>query len=389
MTLDVETLMIISAVAPFGMGILMMIYLFQRKVYPGFGRWVLANFMFSLGFFSIALRGHIPDILSIVLGNSFIVYSEILVYEGIECYFGRAPFRISNYLILTVYILIQSYLTYIDPNTNMRIVLISAALFILIGRAGFALLNSNLPKLSKTTRSAAALFFFSAFVPFLRAIYTLLQTKPVDLFTDVMGAWSSMVILVAIIAWTFYYFFLTSARLESELQSAHEEMTQFAVTDFLTELHNRRYFLQQGQNEFERSKRNGLTFSIFFIDLDDLKTINDQFGHNTGDMALMHVARIIKSEVRPYDLAARFGGDEFVLLLCNVNKEQASYIAERIRSTAEQFIFVMESQQIPIRLSLGVTSLNAEDMELNQILQRADTALYKAKNDGRNRTIIT
>lgn len=370
------------------MGVLMAIYLFERKVYPGFGRWMLANFLFGLGFFSIALRGKIPDLISIVLGNGLLVYSEVLVYEGVERFFGRRPFRMSSYLILITYLLVQTYFTYIDPNINKRIILISVALVILIARVGFALLNSNIPTLSKTIRSAAVLFFFSAFVPFLRTIYTLLQTKPVDPVTDVMGAWSSMVILIAIIAWTFYYFFLTSARLESELQQAHEKMTQFAATDSLTELYNRRYFMEHGQSEFERSKRNNLTFSIFFIDLDELKMINDQFGHNTGDLALAHVAGIIKGEVRPYDLAARFGGDEFVLLLSDVNKEQAIIIAERIRSTAERNIFQVEARQIPIRLSLGVTSLEAEDNDLKKILHRADTALYKAKNDGRNRVIV-
>ena len=367
----------------------MTVYFFERKVYPGFGRWVIANFLFSMGYFTISLRDTTPPFFSIVVGNSLLVYSEILVFEGIELFFGRAPFSRFNYFVLLLYTIVQYYLTYISPSVNLRVILISIALIILIVRAGLALLNPTIPRLSKTSRSAAAIFFVTALVPFLRTIYTLMQSSPIDLKTDVMGAWASIAIIIAISAWSFYYFFLTSARLELELQQAREEMVQFATTDALTELYNRRYFLERSEGELRRARREGRGFSLIFVDLDNLKLLNDKFGHGAGDAVLTTVSGILKNEVRLYDLAARFGGDEFVLLLCNVNKEQAASVAERIRVTAEQCSLMLNSQPIPIRLSLGVSSLEEQDTEINQILQRADVALYKAKNEGRNRVAIS
>lgn len=389
MLLDIRTLVIISAIMPLGMGTLMAMYLFNRKVYPGFGRWVLSNFIFSLGFFSLSLRNIVPDFVAIILSNSFMVYSEILVFEGIQRFYGKRAFDLFNYLTLIIYILVQSYFTYIIPNVNARIIWIGLVLSILITRSGVALLHSTIPRLTKTSRPAAFIFFVTATIPLLRAIITAFQTNPVDLLEDELGAWFSVLIVTSITIWNFYYYFLTSARLEMELSQSHEELKQRANTDYLTKLYNRQYFMEIGMMEFERSKREKQTFAILYIDADNLKNINDQFGHEAGDRAVQHIAQILKNEVRPYDVAARFGGDEFVMLICNVNMEQAVLIAERIRITTERTSDKTSQHALPIRLSLGVATLAPQDKNLDQLLHRADTALYQAKNDGRNRVALS
>lgn len=385
MSLDVQTLAVLSILLPLGMGLLMGGYLKDRKVYPGFSRWVLANFLFCLSFLLISLREVVPAFLSIIVGNGLLLYSEILVFEGIELFFGRRAFRLSNYLLWAVYILVQFYFTYIDPNINLRVVWISILLVILISRSGLALLHYTIPQLGKIANTTAALFFFTALSPLARTFYALQQPCPIEMMSDNAGAWIAVGMIAAVVAWTFQFFFLNSARLEMELLDAREEMTQLAATDTLTELHNRRHFLEHGKWEFERAKREKQTFCIFFIDLDNLKKINDQFGHEAGDTAILQVAKILKSEVRPYDLAARFGGDEFTLLLCNVNREQAVLIAERIRATAAQCPITAQMQEIAVQISVGVTALLPADLELKEVLQRADSALYRAKKEGRNR----
>jgi len=389
MLLDIRTLVILSAIMPLGMGILMAVYLFQRKVYPGFERWTMSNFVFSLGFFSLSLRGYIPDFITVILSNSLLVYCEILVFEGIQRFFGRRAFDPVNYLILTVYILVQSYFTYITPNINSRIFWICLVLSILILRSGVALLHSTIPRLERTTRSAAFIFLVTGIIPFLRAMHVLFQHNQIDLMDDELSAWANVVIVTAVMIWDFQYFFLTSARLEMELSQSHEEITQRANTDYLTKLHNRQYFMERGEVEFERSKRENQPIAILFIDVDDLKTINDRFGHAAGDRAVQQTAQILKNEVRPYDLAARFGGDEFVMLICNVNKEQAALIAERIRALAEQAPISPNQQTTYIRLSLGVAAASPQDVQLDQVLQRADSALYRAKSEGRNRVAVS
>ena len=389
MPLDIRTLVIVSAIMPLGTGVLMAMYFFHRKVYPGFGHWVLSNFIFSLGFFLLSLRNNVPDFIAIILSNSIMVYSEILVFQGIQRFFGKRAFDLFNYLTLIIYILVQSYFTYIVPNINARVIWIGLVLSILILRSGVALLHSTIPRLTKTSRQAALIFFVTATIPLLRTVYTALQIDQVDLLADELGAWFSVLIVIAITMWNFYYYFLTSARLEMELSQSHEELTQRANTDYLTKLYNRQYFMEFGMMEFERSKREKQTCAILFIDADNLKKINDQFGHEAGDKAVQHIAQILKNEVRPYDVAARFGGDEFVMLICNVTREQAAQIAERIRITTEQTSSSTGQHTLPIRLSLGVATLASQDTNLDQLLRRADTALYQAKNDGRNRVAVS
>lgn len=389
MLLDIRTLVILSAIIPLGMGGLMTVYLFQRKVYPGFERWVISNFIFSLGYFLISLRDIAPNFIAIILSNSLMVYCEILVFEGIQRFFGKRAFDLLNYLLLAVYILAQSYFTYIVPNINARIILVSLVMSILIFRAGMAMLQSPIPQLAKNTRSAALIFLATAVIPFSRAIYTLFQDDPINLLDDALSAWFSVGIVTAATIWNFHYVFLTSARLEMELSQSHEEISQRANTDYLTKLHNRQYFMERSLVEFERCKREKQTFAILFIDLDNLKRINDQLGHAAGDKAVQHTAQILKKETRPYDLAARFGGDEFVMLIYNVNMEQAAQIAERIRFTTEQTSKTTGEHALPIRLSLGVATLTPQDTNLDQLLHRADEAMYQAKKNGRNRIAVS
>ncbi len=102
----------------------------------------------------------------------------------------------------------------------------------------------------------------------------------------------------------------------------------------------------------------------------------------------MHIAAILRDEFRSYDIAARFGGDEFVAMLTNVNQRQALVIAERIRSVAEKSPALFEARTIKFRFSAGISSLKSKDADLHLALKRADDALYKAKREGRNRVVV-
>lgn len=382
------TLVVVSAITPIFMGVLLLAYMLQRKVYAGFGHWVAANFVLSSSYLFGSLRQvDAHPIISIVLANILAVYTEILVYEGIRLFFGHRAFSFTNYLILFIYTLVQLYFTFIIPNISIRIIWYSIAMSLIMVRSGMALWNPAIPELTPTARSASILVLLSALLPILRAIHVI-TSGGVNTIIDDFSALINIATILTVIGWAFYYFFLTSARLELELHQAREEMAQIAITDPLTGLHNRRYLMEHGAFEFERAKRERYPVSIVFIDLDNLKTINDKFGHEAGDMALNFLTHTLQSEIRPYDLAVRFGGDEFILLLPNTHTEEAASIAERIRTKAGQTSLPQKFNNTYIYLSLGVASSEEKDTDIQQVLQRADGALYQAKNEGRNRVII-
>jgi diguanylate cyclase (GGDEF)-like protein len=374
----------ISALMPFVLGLIMTIYWRERKTYGGFGRWVIADFAFGLGGLLITLRGILPDALSIVLGNVIVVYAEILIYEGVQRFYARPMFSRLNYLILGCYLLLQTYFTYLDSDINARTALVSLVLAILILRSGLSLLNCPFPQLKRTSQTAASIFLLTAIFPGIRLIYALRQTEPIDLFSDALGAWSSLAAVISLLLWTFYFFLLNSARLELDLETARRELEKLANTDALTGLYNRRHFFEHAEMEFQRAKRQECNVSFLLLDADYFKLINDTHGHDAGDLVMKALAAIFQQEIRAFDLVARFGGDEFVIMLVDVDQDRALAIAERIRGVVAATPIRFGSRTLNVQLSVGISSFDSKDPDLTTILKRADNALYHAKNEGRN-----
>jgi diguanylate cyclase (GGDEF)-like protein len=154
--------------------------------------------------------------------------------------------------------------------------------------------------------------------------------------------------------------------------------------DFLTKLLNRAETVAGLKRELARSQRSGQPVAIILADIDHFKQINDSHGHAAGDDALKEVARRLKGNLRAYDLAGRYGGEEFLLILPTCNLETAMRRAEQLRlAVSRDFLTVYGT--IPLTLSFGVTvSAATSDMNVEELLQQADQALYRAKQSGRN-----
>ena len=179
-----------------------------------------------------------------------------------------------------------------------------------------------------------------------------------------------------------------------------EELQRSARTDSLTELYNRRYFMDLAKHEAARSVRYGTPFSICLLDADHFKQVNDSYGHEAGDKVLKALSDTLVHSVREMDVPARFGGEEFVVLLPATACSAAQIVAERIREAIAETVINFEGKKISCTVSVGVTSSTLtsgglpkteEDTEpsspipsLDQMLQHADVALYAAKKKGRN-----
>jgi len=382
--LDVRTIGLISALMPFVLGLIMTVYWRERKTYGGFGYWVIANFAFGTGYLLVSLRGIVPDFYSIIIGNLITIIAEILIYQGIQLFYNRPVFHILNSIILVLFIILQSFFTYVDPNINTRIVLVSFIFFILVVRAGLSLVKCPFPGLHRTAQSAGQIFFVTAVLPLTRSIYALSRTEPIDLFSDTISSWYAMLAMMSILVWTFYFFLINSARLEMDLETARSELLLIANTDPLTGLYNRRHFLEHAELEFQRAKRHEHDVSFLLLDVDDFKLINDNYGHDAGDIVMINLATIFRRQIRAFDMVARFGGDEFVIVLVNADEDEAFVAAERIRNVVEQTPMVFDSGTMNIHLSVGIAAFSIRDTELGVVLKRADKALYQAKRQGRN-----
>ena len=198
--------------------------------------------------------------------------------------------------------------------------------------------------------------------------------------------YSLAIIIPSIIASTASYINLS---LYFELEQSRQEIHILANTDDLTQIFNRRHFFELAERELERSRRNGDSLAIVLFDIDDFKNVNDSHGHLTGDFVLQDICQVCKTIVRPYDVFARFGGEEFIFLLPNTNATRAQAVADRLRSLISKRTVIYKETTVQITISVGLAVFNPQKDTLDDLISRADSALYVAKRMGKNRLEVS
>ncbi len=175
--------------------------------------------------------------------------------------------------------------------------------------------------------------------------------------------------------------FIASNNIEA---AYHDEVYRLTTVDGLTQVFNRRYFEDTLERELARCHRHHRALSLVMIDIDWFKRINDTHGHLAGDMVLKGIATLIKTRIRREDVLARFGGEEFALLLPEINQKGAAVLAEKLRKVVEKQQFTFDAQVIPVTISAGVASIGKRVDEPEELVKLADVRLYEAKAGGRN-----
>ncbi|UPU37324.1 diguanylate cyclase [Geomonas paludis] len=174
--------------------------------------------------------------------------------------------------------------------------------------------------------------------------------------------------------------------LQDELKQANEQLKRLTNIDHLTGLFNRRYLAEVLEAEFFRAKRNRESLSLVIIDIDFFKQVNDTYGHQNGDVVLSSVAEVVQQQMRAYDSAARYGGEEFVLVFPGTALEGAVIAAERLRQAVIDHTFPHPLQDLTVTVSAGVATYPSTQVDnIDALFRRADEALYRAKQNGRNR----
>ncbi|RUQ40250.1 MAG: GGDEF domain-containing protein [Candidatus Competibacteraceae bacterium] len=173
-----------------------------------------------------------------------------------------------------------------------------------------------------------------------------------------------------------------------ERQQAQAQLQELATTDSLTGLRNRRYFMYRAAEEFERARRYRLPLALLMLDADHFKAINDRYGHPIGDQVLQALARRGQELLRDVDLFARIGGEEFAILLPQTDLAAARVVAERLRQRMASTPIVTDQGPLILTISLGLTGFDATVIDFDALLRRADAALYRAKQNGRNCTEV-
>jgi diguanylate cyclase (GGDEF)-like protein len=182
----------------------------------------------------------------------------------------------------------------------------------------------------------------------------------------------------------FVYAYMMHRHLIGKIDEAQQNLRDISITDELTGLKNRRFLMSRLQEEFARSRRHGSLLGILMIDIDHFKAVNDTCGHPFGDRVLKNVAGVISTLIRDYDVAGRYGGEEFLVIVAESSHEGLAVLAERMRQDIEKLVTEDQLTSIRVTISIGIALL-ADDDNIETILKKADLALYQAKKEGRNR----
>jgi len=183
---------------------------------------------------------------------------------------------------------------------------------------------------------------------------------------------------------------LSRVEKELKLQDMMKELKLLASTDPMTKLYNRRYFINISESLLDLAKRNKSETSIIMLDIDRFKNINDTYGHKVGDNVIINLASSLQKLIRKSDVICRWGGEEFIILLADTKVDNTLIIAEKIRIEIENSVISLDNnKELKFTASMGVSMIDTEnDVNIDDSINRADKALYEAKEDGRNKVVL-
>ena len=178
---------------------------------------------------------------------------------------------------------------------------------------------------------------------------------------------------------------IENIQMHDSLQNKIDALHTLSITDFLTNAYTKRYFFDTARSRISSSMRDGIPLSLLMIDIDHFKKVNDSYGHQAGDVILIGFAQELQSLIRDSDVLARMGGEEFAILLHNTCNDDAIKIAQKIRQTIEERVFIYDEIKIPVTVSIGTSELAKNSTCIEDLYRDADDNLYLAKKNGRNR----
>ncbi|MFN3965231.1 MAG: diguanylate cyclase [Silanimonas lenta] len=381
MSLDLMSLMLVStALCLLTAGLIGYVRTaFPRRYRAPLGAWAQALVLQGLGWGAFVMRGQWPDAVTVMLANLLLLAGMQRLDHAIGLYFARpVPWRRELALLGAAFVWLLLFL-WIAPDYTLRLVGMTALIAVPPLHAIATLLRRGRRPYPPALRIVVLFLALPVAVLLLRALKQLFGT-PVDSIVahDPVQIALHLTAALAPVATALGFVLMVASRLQAELAEA-------ADTDPLTGLANRRRVEALARPWVEDPEG---ALSALMIDVDHFKRVNDQYGHDAGDEALVWLGSHLRVEARASDLVGRLGGEEFVMLLPGTRLAEALVLAERLRATvAATPADLGGGIEWPLTISVGVAERRPGDTEVRSLLRRADDAMYEAKRSGRNRVV--
>ena len=360
----------------------------SRKTYPGFQMWTFASLLGFLGFILLCFQGLLPDFLTIIAANTILIGSVFVIALGLESFAEKTP-KLWLYLLpLLLMIGLLGYFTYFSPNVMARIITVSTMYILLFGICTVLVYRDIPLQLQSSNWLLILIFSCLAGLNVFRIVGALLFEFNTNNFlvpsvirgiTFVIALSGTILIYVGLII-------LNSQKVEKYLlvaidqrKKAEASLRTLSLKDDLTGLYNRRGFFILAEQGLKTAQRMGKEMLLIFGDLDNLKGINDTFGHKEGDQALADTAKVLKETFRESDIVARIGGDEFVVLAMNNLENSAEKLVNRFKQVLKDHHFKTKHPH-KISMSLGIARFDPQNpCSTDALLAQADRFMYENK----------
>ena len=382
--LSVPTLWVVFVVNFMALGL---VWTYVMRSYPNFGAarfWTASCYIAAAGAAVSMLRSVTDSLMPLVFGGTLLVGACCAASMGVHLFYNQPVFWRRNLLITAVSLVGITFFLVVQDSMVMRVAVYSLGQSIPIALTLPLVLRRWEGRDNPGARLAGIIATLILSVNVIRTVAALL---------DVGGAvtpihfnpFQAMLVLLLVflsMAWNFGFLLMAIDRLRNEV-------ADLALLDDLTGVGNRRHLLQRLTEECARSERSGEPFALLVIDLDGFKGINDTYGHATGDACLQHFTLMAQTRLRPSDMLARTGGDEFCIVLPASTVREGAMIARRILDVCREDAEACVGADIPIAVSIGVAQWTTVMGAFpDRLIAAADDALYVAKKDGKNRYAV-
>lgn len=352
----------------------------SADVQPSASDWRIGTLLAAAGSMLLAVQSEYPAGFILPIGNGCLFLAMALYWRAVRRFDGYRdvlwifiPGAVATFGVL--------WFAAVAPSLGGRVLVASVAWCVSLFAAAGSLIKGSRQHTAVGRWVLAGIMLAVAFFMLLRAGYFVGRADSVATIIDTsnwVNSVTPLIVAILPVIGTTAFLMMCSERIRRQWELA-------ATIDFLTGLPNRRTINATGESRFNAARRSRGTFAVAVIDIDHFKSINDRFGHECGDRALKHVAALLAQNCRGPSLVGRLGGEEFVALLEDASEPEAVAAAERLRAAIEQTPFVVNGDALRITVSVGISQIAADDREFDDVLRRADKALYVAKSGGRNR----
>lgn len=383
MNIDMRTIVLINVISSIFTALMLLLTWRTLSNEKGLQEWAIGSLCAALASCLQILRGTVSDFLSILLPNALFILAVGYFYIGSRRLWGLPRGFPWHWLGCLTLFCSSAYFTYIDPNLQLRVCIISAATAFGFLGAAVLFVKTLTPATKLPQWIAAFIFGLEGIALLLRAVFALFDNSGQNYFGP--ASWVNLsagfIVLLFDLCMPVTIALLISARLQAKLtlQSQRDELTGIA---------NRRHFNETFFTAWSLFKRHQRPLSLISIDVDFFKQFNDRYGHLAGDRCLQELSAALQSTLsRPSDLVARYGGEEFIILLPETAIAGAIHLAQKINAQIETLNIAHAASSVAshVTVSMGVVCILSDAYQKEDLLKAADRCLYQAKNAGRNR----